>query len=538
MQKRIRALLALTLALAALCGCSGSAGDWVLKLYPPKDQRIVDQQQSADEAPKQEIERTDVKTEVLSSVDSFGLAYQPDYGLHPYNCESLNNRVILSFLYEPLFAVTADYEAQPVLAEDYEVSDDGLTTTVHLRSGARFSDGTALRAEDVTASLEASRGSEYYGTRLRNVTSIAAADEKTVVFTTGLAYECLPLLLDVPIVKSGTLDFPYPVGTGPYRMRSTKELLRVKDWWQDTEPLVDFDTIVLTQVTTSADIRDNFEYEKVNMVLTDPNSSAFAGFHNDYELWLQPGTTMQYIGYNLTSDIFSNYGLRGAITYALDREKLVTELMGGFAAAAVLPCAPDSRYYDAKLAASFSYSPSRYYQQLESASVEDMDGDGVLDLYVPSLGYALPVEGSILVCSSNYARVQAADELVRQLNALGFRLTLESLDYTEYKRRLLNNDFDLYYGEVRLSPNFDLSAFFGATGTLNYGGLYDSTMMHLCAQALANSGNTYSLYKRLCERGYITPVLFKSCAVYTTRGALSEPATHVDWFLPQQTSEE
>ena len=56
-------------------------------------------------------------------------------------------------------------------------------------------------------------------------------------------------------------------------------------------------------------------------------------------------------------------------------------------------------------------------------------------------------------------------------------------------------------------------------------------MLNLCNQALANNGNSYNLYKRLCERGYITPVLFKNLAVYTTRGSIAHPTDYVDWFL-------
>ena len=56
--------------------------------------------------------------------------------------------------------------------------------------------------------------------------------------------------------------------------------------------------------------------------------------------------------------------------------------------------------------------------------------------------------------------------------------------------------------------------------------------------ALLNSGNTYDLYKRLCDRGYITPVLFKNYAVFTTRGAVQNPVEYLDWFLPAPTAEE
>ena len=341
---------------------------------------------------------------------------------------------------------------------------------------------------------------------------------------------------DSPIIKAGTKDDASPMGTGPYEFADTK-LARCQNWRQDSEPLVDFDEIALTVSSTAADVRDNFEYQKVNMVLTDPNSSAFAGFHNDYELWNEETTIMQYIGYNMNSPVFSNYGLRGAITFAIDREQLVEQTLGGFAVASTLPCSPNSRYYDVKLANSFAYDTGSYYDQLASASVEDATGDGILDLYVPSKGYSVPVEGTMLVCSSSYIRVQAANEAAKMLNSLGFNITVKSMEYSEYKQALLQGNFDLYYGEVRLSPNFDLSPFFGATGTLNYGDLSDSTMMNLCSMALVNSGNTYNLYKRVCERGYITPILFKSYALYTTRGAVTEPTHYIDWFLPYTPEE-
>ena len=49
-----------------------------------------------------------------------------------------------------------------------------------------------------------------------------------------------PLLLDIPIIKSGTKDEVSPPGTGPYEFAETK-LTRCKNWWRDTKPLVDFD---------------------------------------------------------------------------------------------------------------------------------------------------------------------------------------------------------------------------------------------------------------------------------------------------------
>ncbi len=539
MKRRLRAAIALALALCLLCGCSKIDLSWFTDQFKTESQ--LEQESSTPEPDATDDEQTSepvgtaITTEIYSELDHFGLAYQLDYGLDPYNCQSLCNRIIFSFLYEPLFAVDTSYQAVPILAESYEVSDDGLTTTIRLRAGVTFHNGAQLSAQDVVYSLHCAEGSDYYGNRLVYVTDIAAPDSSTVRVTTSVSYECLPLLLDMPIIQDGTAGQTSPPGTGPYRYISATRLARYDGWWQDGPALVEYDAISLCHTTTSADIRDNFEYENVNMVLTDPNSSAYAGFHNDYELWNVGTTVMQYIGYNISTKVFSNYGLRSAITYAIDRETLVADTMGGFAEAAVLPVNPQSGSYDVKLSNTYAYNIASYYLQLESASVEDMDADGILDLYVQSLGYAIPVSGTMIVCSSSYQRVQAATQIVNTLNSLGFDLTLKQLELTEYQNALSTGSYDLYYGEVRLSPNFDLSPFFRGGGSLSFGSLADSTMEGLCLRALTNSGNTYNLYQRLCDRGYITPVLFKSYALYTTRGAVSEPAQYLDWFLPART---
>lgn len=138
----------------------------------------------------------------------------------------------------------------------------------------------------------------------------------------------------------------------------------------------------------------------------------------------------------------------------------------------------------------------------------------------------------MIVCAGSYQRVQTAQRVVDALNSRGFKLTLQTLDEAEYRSALQNGNFDLYFGEVRLSANFDLTPFFSIYGSLNFGGLSDSTMLNLCELALTNNGNAYSLHKRVCERGYITPVLFKVDALYTTRGMVADPTQYLDWYIP------
>lgn len=75
----------------------------------------------------------------------------------------------------------------PVLAEGYDISDDGLTTTVYLQKDVRFHDGSRLTAKDVLYSIDQARGSDYYGSRFYAVTNASADGDYTVVLTTSTA---------------------------------------------------------------------------------------------------------------------------------------------------------------------------------------------------------------------------------------------------------------------------------------------------------------------------------------------------------------
>lgn len=56
-------------------------------------------------------------------------------------------------IFETLMTTDSDGFPQPMLADSYEVSDDGLQTTFTLREGLKFHDGTDLTADDVVDSM-------------------------------------------------------------------------------------------------------------------------------------------------------------------------------------------------------------------------------------------------------------------------------------------------------------------------------------------------------------------------------------------------
>lgn len=70
--------------------------------------------------------------------------------------QSINSNIVGGLgvhIYEPLFAMNENYEPTPVLAESYEVSEDGMVYTIKLREGVKFHNGEEMKADDVVASM-------------------------------------------------------------------------------------------------------------------------------------------------------------------------------------------------------------------------------------------------------------------------------------------------------------------------------------------------------------------------------------------------
>ena len=523
MKHKLLALVCMLLSLSLLTGCSFSEFISGTSLTDPSQKNEQDQTPEVQQEMASEAVMNEAQTpEVLQ------LAYQEDYGLNPFTTESLNNRSILALLYEPLFLVNSNFEVEPVLASNVQVSDDGKTTTITLPYAPTFHSGKHISATDVVYSYEIAKESDYYGNRFYYFTSVEALDPRTVVVTTSTSYENVAMLMDFPIVREGTGEHPIPDGTGPFIFNGPYTLVRYEDWWQE-EWFLDYDKASLTLCTTAADIRDHYEYGQVNLVCSDPSSAAYAAFHYDYELWSSPTTIMQYLGFNHNSKVFGLDAVRSCVTYAINRDIIVAEDLGGCAIAATLPASPLSPCYNAGLAADYTYDMTMFRQILSAAEIKDYTEDGILDVYVGQ--YSVPLEGTLIVNSSSNQRVATANRIAEYLNSAGFDITVKPLDDDDYQRALTYQNFDMYYGEIRMSNNFDMGSFFRDYGSANFAGSANSTALDLCIDMLENSGNAYDLHKWVMDKGWICPILFKSYAVYTTRGAANNLDPAVDWII-------
>ncbi len=494
---------ALILCLALLAGCAGPDG--ISGAYRPQPGDT-----EATASPRETTPRQTESSDAPSSENSFGLAYYPDGGFNPFTCTKLANRAIMSLLYQRLFVVGSDYTVKTDLVKSYEFSSDLRSLTMTL-DHVTFTDGTALTSQDVVASLKAAAGEgSIYGSRFFHVTDFEATDAYTVTVYTDTPYEMLPMLLDVPIVRTADVAAAQPMGSGPYALRGTGEAMHLERKLGYSGPItLSPKSITLYTATSTTEIRDDFEFRSINLSYTDPGSASYVDYRSDCELYEVPAGILLYLGCNCESGLFTDETVRAALTYAIDRDVLLSDPYNGFAQAATLPADPNSPFYDQALAAGYSYAPEKFKSVIKNNAFMD-------------------TEITLLVNGDSGYRVQAADKIAKDLTAAGLKVTVNSLTGSSYENALIAWDYDLYLGETRLSSNYDLSQFFRPWGDLSYGGMDDSVLYDACLDALENSGNYYNFHQAIAKDGRLVPVLFRSYAIYVNRGSVPDLDPGID----------
>lgn len=502
--KRITAfLLALTLLLGCLPGCGK-------KQDPENYQPTGDALLMEDEEP----EDLSMEDEDLQDLT---LCYYPERSMNPLIGINITNRVLFSLMYQGLFSTDRKNNTYPILCSYYQVSPDNRTWTVYIEDNATFSDGSPVTVMDVLDSYAAARESDYYKGRFTYLDSVSQADNNAVVFSLTTAYDNFALLLDIPIVKSGTEQDDHPIGSGPYVFTEAADkhhLTKVENWWCKTKLPTNASSITLIEATTQAQVRDEFEFGDLDLAISNPLSDSYAEYRCDYELWEVENGMFLYLGFNvLWSDWFKdgkNEALRKAMTHAIDREQIVNDFYRGRAQASTLPTSPGSPYYSESLASRYEYDPMKFVNALTGAAIpKDTKNQDKKFL--------------ILVNSDDSARLRVARSIAKHLTELG--LTSGVLEYgastgTTYEQVLRAGSFDAYLGQTKLPPTNDLSEFFRGYGNLWWGGITNGNLLNMCKESLANPGNYYNLNKMVADNASIVPVLFGCYEIFAERGQL------------------
>ena len=180
---------------------------------------------------------------------------------------------------ETLLEDLPDGTIQPMLAEAYEVSDDGLTVTFHIRE-AKFHDGTDLDSADVVYSMNKNAESPLskLAAVYTNVASIEAPDARTVVVTlknpSASFIEEMGMSAGYIVPENFFEDYDpetQMIGTGPYVFGEYKPdtsltMTRFDDYWGDKPYFTDLTWLFVDDETAALNGLEAGDYDIVAAV--------------------------------------------------------------------------------------------------------------------------------------------------------------------------------------------------------------------------------------------------------------------------------
>lgn len=538
----------LSLSLIFLAGCSSANGE------KANGEATED---SAYETPE---------TVLPVSDGMFGIGYVSSEGINPFTVSGSTNQSLGGLIYNSLFVVDETFGASPGLCEDYRADGTFTEYKLKIKSGVKFSDGTDLTLSDVIYSLSSAKNSVVYGERLSIIEELSEALDSegqaianTLVVTLNEAHSDLPVLLNTPVIKHGSAEQPAPVGTGPYKFSDTDispRLIKNEYYWGDNVPA---DEIYLIETEDTAQA---FADGIIDLVNIDFTSSGLS-LEGDKDIRDYNTSVMEYIGFNMHT--MKDARVRNAISYAIDREDIIQTCLNSSCTPSVLPLHPSSEYYDADLTQNYVYNmdmaaqlldrgrnkdretesdstDAEYEQISESPGTSDEGSAGDsgeerpvfnMETYEKGGEQEVWLQLDLLVCSDSTARCESAQMIADNLKRLGIEVTVVGKTYSEYVDALESGSFDLYYGQVKLKSDFDLSQLITHSGSLNYGNVSDDKYADLISEFLSMGGDKKkvaadAMCKYILNNNPIAVIGFKKMSVVTRQGIVTGMNSHQD----------
>lgn len=401
----------------------------------------------------------------------FSLTVDYDEKLNPITSKSALNQMVDNLVYDNLFEVDDNFNLSSRILSDWYMSDTGVWVLT-VKEGIPMHDGSMMTAEDVVYSISRvfTQGATYYQKRLGTVYSSAY---QGVIYVSGdYVNAMLPYRLVVPIIKAGQILEETPVGSGPYMYSEDHTYLEKFDSYEGAE-LLPVNKIYLQPYSDSETLITQYENGLVDLVVNDKTSIYNMGYGGKNETRTFNTTNFHYIGFNKESDFFCYEQYRYALTWIINRDRIASDVLDGAFVGSAIPIHPNSPVFNSSINADLSYNPTRCLQELEKLGCRDLDADGMLEFALS--GSKVEIDIQFLVCADSASKVLAARRIAQDMEAIGIPVTMKELSWMEYKAALRDKEFDMYYAETEITPDWNILALFETlpddenVTNLNYG---------------------------------------------------------------------
>jgi len=427
--------------------------------------------------------------------------------IRPFDPQERDILSIYDMVYESLIAVDDTGLPEGLLAESWEVSDEGRTWTFSLRENLFFSDGLPLTAADVAASGEyilQMAGNEdtsqqgFYRNIQYMVSKFEAVDDRTLKVTTtkGRPYYGLLYAMTFPVVPAGQVGMAAPYGSGPYRFGAFEPAnnyiwLTVNEhWWQSAPEVKE---IVVSTFTSNKDLITAYEYARVDTIFT--RSVSASQYKSGISSLSVTYSTRQLetLLMNFNEIPLENLNVRRAIRAAIDKNLIAKNVYMGMTIDTDTPIPPNSwLYYDQELI--YKYDLDLAAQLLEEEGWIDSNNDNILDKIIDGKIRHLRLRLYVYEDPDNNVRFETANMIADMLEKLKMKIAITTMTFEEVQEKLQANSFDLVLGSFQMDvvPDSGFLLMKGNTG--NYGRYASDDMTDLFYKLRKSESQTEFAY--------------------------------------------
>jgi peptide/nickel transport system substrate-binding protein len=324
-------------------------------------------------------------------------------------------------------------EPTPRLATSWELARDGRSLTLELRADVTFHSGRPFTSKDVEFSLR-TYADPLWTAQLKSTAAAITSYDTSAPHRVVLAFahplgNVFDLLDTAPILDRETVDQLRTgqkiVGTGPFRLTSwtpnaSLRFDRNPDYWVPERPYVDaVDVHVISDAKALLSALKSGQVDFANGLgsLDIENVTKGDGFH---ELRLEGAEQQLYVGSNVTAKPLDDVRLRRAVAFALDRDRVVAEVLRGSGYPINLPWPTYSPAYDEAANSTFSLDPAK------------------AKALVAELG---PLEPLPLTYNPTPTQTATAAIVQANLAAVGIPVTLDPVDGAQFVKQLIGAKF-------------------------------------------------------------------------------------------------
>ena len=404
--------------------------------------------------------------------------------LHPFATGDAAVRTVTDGLVYQTLIDCAGGAYRPLLAESWDVSDDGMRIAIRMRTGVRWHDHHAFGVLDVQATLEPllrksknkSTEASLLGAELEDVDSIELVTERTIRLVLKRPSDlALRALCDIPILPDHLVRdvrpesspiAKQPVGTGPFRFAGWEHgkrirLVRAPDAWGPGPPVgveeivFDLDSDGVRALNRTR--RGELEILPHVLDVHYPDQVEPSTLHGMTELYRLTPQRTSFLVVNHRHEPLGDPRVRRAMSLLWDRERFAHEVhkdlarpIGGPVFGGALP-PPE-------------YDRARAIKLLDEAGYRDTNADGVRDRG------GRPIRLTMLEVAGSRTLPVEAHAFVLEMRKAGLLVDVVATDAATVQARLQRGEFDLAPMMWEELPDEDPSPLFAADGLFNYGG--------------------------------------------------------------------